>query len=685
MAQSTAELGGAEGRVASLGGHFDIFIDRPLTEFSTPYAAAYVALDRETPTTNLFALICSPQAPPRLQVLQTLRGKRLEGMLTPREWGAVDWPPMGRRCFAIVYDRPAGGPVMPGYAGMNEPVLVTPIDQPRGPLGDNDLIDHILPGIVASLQQVLAVGATHRAIRATNIFYRDLVRRQAVLGDGCATPAGLLQPLVYETIEGGLADPWARGDGVAADDLYALGVTMVCLSLGRDPVAEVPDEQLIADKIQRGSYAAIVRNERLSPAIIEPVRGLLTDDPKDRWTIQDVDLWLHGRHATPKQPSLARRATRAFEFAGEGHWTARSLAHALTSKPTEAAAKVARSAELESWVQRSLGEPERAKLLASALSESHGGPSALSVDRLVARVAIALDPAAPVRYKGFAASIGGFGGAFAGAFRDQGSPQLVAETVLGRLPSFWFSAQAGLRPEQVPVLKTFERLRLHLEDRQIGEGAERCLYELNPSLHCLWLLIESRCVVDPADALGAIEAELERRPTEDLQIDRHFAAFIAARFKFAAHDWFEALASAEPSARALGALKLLAKLQALRGPPSARQTALRLSQQLPPIFKSYRNRARRQELLERLPAVAETGDLAELLALVDNPVERQRDTVGFNAAAREYQELERALESLRADGKTRPQRAQHLGASIAAATALFLAWATGLALVVVMS
>jgi len=507
MAQSTAELGGAEGRVASLGGHFDILVDRPLAEFSTPYAAAYVALDREVPAANLFALICSPQVPPRLPVLEALHGMRLEGMLTPREWDVIDWPPMGHRCFAIIYDRPVGGPVMPGYAGLNEPVLVTPIDQPRGPLSDSDLIDHILPGMVASLQQVLAVGATHRAIRATNVFYRDLARREAVLGDGCATPAGLLQPLVYETIEGGLADPWGRGDGAAADDLYALGVTMVCLSLGRDPVAEIPAEQLIVDKIQRGSYAAIVRNERLSPAIIEPVRGLLTDDPKDRWTIQDVDLWLHGRHATPKQPSLARRATRAFELGGEGHWTARSLAHALMSKPTEAAAKVARSAELEAWVQRSLGEPERVKLLASALSESHGGPSALSEDRLVARVAIALDPAAPVRYKGFAASIGGFGAALAGAFRNQASPQRVAETVLGRLPVFWFSAQAGLRPEQVPVLKTFERLRLHLEDPRLSEDAERALYEMNPSLHCLWPLIESRYVVDPGDALAAIEAD----------------------------------------------------------------------------------------------------------------------------------------------------------------------------------
>ena len=684
MAQSAAQEGGTGGRVATLSSHFDVFADRPLPELSTPYASAYVAVDRELPTANLFALICNPQVAPRLEVLEAQHGMRLDGMLAPLDWDVVDWPLSARRCFTIAYDRPTGGPVMPGYGGMGEPALVTPIDRPRGPLGDSDLVNDLLPPIVASLQQFLSVGATHRAIRATNIFYKDLARRRATLGDCCAGPAALLQPLVYETIEGGLANLWGRGEGTASDDAYALGVTIVFLSLGRNPVGDLTDEQLITDKIDRGSYAAIVRNERLSPAVTELVRGLLSDDAKERWTIQDVDGWLRGRRSSAKQPSLGRRATRPFDFDGEPHWTARSLAYAFIRKPA-AAAQVVKAPELEMWIQRSLAEPERVKTLAAAISEGHDAAGPAAQERLVARVAIALDPAAPVRFKGFAATIDGFGPALAAAFRGQGSPAQVAETVLGRLPMFWFSAQTGLRPEQVPILKTFERLRLHLEDTRLSGGPERALYEMNPSLHCLWPLIETRYVVDPGDALGAIEAELERRPAEELQIDRHFAGFIGARFKLAASEWFDALASADPSARALGALKLLAKLQGVRGPRNARQTALRLSRQLAPAFQVFHNRPRRQQLLERLPAVAETGNLAEMLALVDSPVERQRDAFGFNAAVREYYGIQRALEGLRADGQTRPLRAAHLGASIAAATALFLAWATGLALVVMMS
>jgi eukaryotic-like serine/threonine-protein kinase len=681
-AQIESETGGV--RVATLGSHIDILVDRPLTDLRTPYAGAYVAVDRELPAANLLALVCDPRTPPRLELLEGLRGMRLDGMLTPLEWGIVDWPLMGRRCFAILYDRPVGGAIYQGDDASGEPPLVTSMDRHAGPINEDNLIHEVLPPLVAALRELFSAGATHRAVRATNIFYRDAARRIAVFGDCCATPPALCQPLVYETIESGMAGAWGRGEGAPSNDLYALGVTLVFLLLGRNPVAHLTDEQLLLEKINRGSYGAIVGAERLSMTMIEPVRGLLTDDTKERWSVQDLELWVQGRRLSPKQPALPRRASRPLEFDGEGYLTARSLAHALARKPA-AVSQILKGGDFEVWMQRSLGDPERTKAVSSALSEAHELSGGSHDERLAARLATALDPAAPVRYKGFAAAIDGFGAALAGAFRGQGSVQLISETILARLPVFWFSAQPSLRPEQVPVLKTFERLRFHLEDQRPGFGVERVLYEMNTSLHCLSPLIEGYYVLDPADALGAIESALKALPSEELQVDRHLAAFIVARFKLVNNEWVDPLASAEPSDRALGALRLLAKLQPLRGPKSVRQIALRLARQLPQAFQNFRNRVRRQELLERLPAVAETGDLVELLSLVDSLAERQRDALGFSAAAMEYSGIERALDGLRADGSRRAQRSAILGARIASATAMFLAWLSGLALLVLMS
>ena len=673
MAQATRQEGPAvDGRVAALAGHFDIQIDQPLAELWTPHAGAYAVIDREMPSASLFALVCDPQMPPRIEVLEALRGMRLEAMLVPLVWGIVDWPLAARRCFAIVYDRPNGG----ALAAAAERTVV--------PIAEDELVHSVLPSLVASLGQFFAAGATHRAIRANNIYYRDTARRFATFGDCCSTPPGVSQPLLYETIENGLASPWGRGDGTASDDLYALGAAIVLLLLGRNPVAELTDERLLAEKINRGSYAAIVGSERLSPTMIEPVRGLLTDDTKERWSIQDLELWLHGRRLSPKQPTLPRRATRAFEFNGESYFTARALAHAFTRKPA-AAAQTLKAPEFEAWLQRSLADPDRSKLVASALSESHDAGATGHEERLASRVAIALDPAAPIRYKGLAAGIDGFGPALAGAFRGHGSVAAIAEAIVGRLPVFWFSAQVGLRPEQVPILKTFERMRFHLEDRRPGFGPERVVYEINPSLHCLSPLIEAQYVLDPADLLRAIEATLEQRPAEELQIDRHLAGFVGARFKLAAVEWFDEIGSADPGARALGVLKLLAKLQSSSGPRTVRQIAVRLARQLPPTLERFRNRARRRQLLEELPRLAEKGSLVDLLAFADGPAERQRDSTGFGVAAREYAQIERELYHLRVDGPKRPERAQMLGAQMASGASMFLAWAMALALVVVMS
>ncbi|HMK67748.1 MAG TPA: serine/threonine-protein kinase, partial [Stellaceae bacterium] len=561
---------------------------------------------------------------------------------------------------------------------------LAPAAGPATPVPEDDLVRRVLPPLVSSLGQLFASGATHRAIRPDNIHYRDNSRRVAVLGDCCSTPPAFAQPLLYESVESGLANPWGRGDGTAADDLYALGVTIVLLLLGRNPVAELSSEALLLEKMNRGSYAALVGNERIPATMVEPLRGLLTDDAKERWSNQDLDLWLHGRRLSPKQPTLQRRATRGFEFAGESHLTARALAQAFAQKPA-AVAQALKSPEFDTWLNRSLADPQRSKQVASALSEAPDAALGGHEEMLTARVAIALDPAAPLRYRGVGVAIDALGTALAGAFRGHLSLAAVAEAIVARLPAFWLSAQPALRPEWVPLAKTFERMRVLLEDRRPGFGPERVVYENSPTLHCLSPLIEAHYVLAPGDVLRAIEASLEQRPAEEPQIDRHLAGFIGARFKLAMVEWFDEIGSADPGVRALGTLKILASLQSASGPRSARHTAIRLARQLPAALERFRNRPRRKRLLEELPRVAEKGSLTELLTLVDGAAERQRDNLGFAAAAREWARIDRELGHLRVDGPSRPQRAALLGAQMSAGVAMFLAWAMALGLVVTVS
>lgn len=655
---------------ARLSGRFEIHGDRALPDLCSLSAAAFATTDRDRPNANLFALICEPATLPRHDIAAALRELRSDALLAPLEAGAVEWGPGGRRQFAMVFERPAGGRVA---SSLTQPIL---------PFTENDLLHHSLPPLVAALQELFATGATHRAIRPTNLFFRDPAQRLVALGECVTAPPASEQPCAFEPIESAMAMPLGRGDGSAADDLYALGVTLIVLLLGRCPWAAMSDEQLLAEKIARGSYPALLGNERIIGTISEALRGLLADDPRERWTADDLVHWFEGRRLSPKQPAMVRRAPRPFEFAGQSFVTARSLAHAFARAPA-VAARAVKAPEFEIWIQRSLADEDRAKLVTSAFAEAYNLGAAGQEERLVARVSTALDPPAPIRYKSIAVTLDGFGMAFAAGFRGRASLQHLAEAIGGRLVQFWFSAQSGLRPEQLSVLKAFDRLRLHLEDRRPGLGAERVLYEMNPRLHCLSPLVEADLVLEPSGILPALERASEKQQNEDFQLDRHLAAFIAARFRNAGTDCFDAMNSTDLSQRILGVLYLLARLQGLKGAPLVPALAQRLARQLPPVIERYHNRMRRARIMAELPRVAAKGNLVDLLALVDGAADRQKDVAEFSEAQREYATVTLELERLRAEAPHRNHVATQLGARYAATTASFLAWLIALAAIVV--
>jgi hypothetical protein len=381
---------------------------------------------------------------------------------------------------------------------------------------------------------------------------------------------------------------------------------------------------------------------------------------------------------------LVKRSTRPFEFAGQPYYTARSLAHALTRDPA-AAVRALKGPDFDVWMQRSLGDEDRSRMLKVALGEGHDVGLAGHDERLIARVGIALDPPAPIRYKNFAAAIDGFGTALVAAFRGRGSVQHIAEAMAGRLPQFWFGAQPGVKPESVPILKNFERLRLFIDDRRPGFGVERIVYEMNPKLHCLSPIIEPDYVLDVGDAMAALERASQKRTADDFQVDRHLAAFIAARSRLAGVDWHDALNSSDPAQRVLGVLYLLTRLQAIKGPTSVPALAQRVARQLPLVIERYHNRARRARITAELPKAVAKGSLADLLILVDNAADRARDVQGYQLAQREYATIEREFDLLRIDAPKRPERAAELGQRFAATTASFLAWLIALSVLVAMS
>src|SRR3546814_12871957 len=98
----------------------------------------------------------------------------------------------------------------------------------------------------------------------------------------------MAQPSIYEPVDAAMAMPEGRGQGVPADDYYSLGVLVLVLLCGGNPVPEMSEHELVEAKITKGSYAALVGETRLSLPMVEVLRGLLCDDPDERWRHDDL-------------------------------------------------------------------------------------------------------------------------------------------------------------------------------------------------------------------------------------------------------------------------------------------------------------------------------------------------------------------------------------------------------------
>ena len=276
-----------------------------------------VVEDRKQSDRELYALVCKPEMMPRISVMRTLKGNEIINTLHLVDWGAAEWPPASRKCIIIIYHRPMGGRVMDSLGGTADRIP-----------------DHLFPKMVIkpiaeALSELAQKGITHRALRPDNLYYTDAERTKIIVGECCTCVPAYDQPVVMETIESGSSNPAGRSSGMYADDMYSFGVSLLILAIGRNPMAGKSDEYIIDKKIKEGSYAALVLAERLPVSLIECLRGLTTDDPEQRWSVDDIDLWINGKRLQPMQLRAEAHSQRGFKFGEQEFNTCRPLAVAM--------------------------------------------------------------------------------------------------------------------------------------------------------------------------------------------------------------------------------------------------------------------------------------------------------------------------------------------------------------------
>ena len=269
-------------------------------------------------------------------------------------------------------------------------------------LNEYDFPRRIMEPLVNGVRAMDAVDHPHRAINPANVFFMDEAMTIVALGDCATVPPSYDQPMLFKTIERAMAGRGGRGRGGFPDGVYALGVTLVMLMLGYNPVAKLSDEDMLAAKMEQGSYAAICGNARLPIPLLEPLRGMLNDNVEERWGLDQLKGWLEGQ----KQPSLRQipiiKYDFPYRFEGRDHISPRTLSWAL-SRHREKALTAINDDALIGWLRKGVKDSGRADGIKATLETAalHKDEPQGSEDFIISRACMILDPKAPIHFKGF--------------------------------------------------------------------------------------------------------------------------------------------------------------------------------------------------------------------------------------------------------------------------------------------
>lgn len=658
-----------------LGDRFEIAPGTRLPQFDSGLAEAYLATDKVEPGRKVFALMAPGHLPCRGLALAGERSATGSHMMWPMTAAIVDWPVgqdnngvlWGRRP-AFIYQQPAGERLFKGEAiGRDEGSVPT--------VSEANLVKQVMQPAVMMLREMTLIGTLHGAINPSNMFYQNGTSGDFMFGDCLASPPGYIQPAAFCTIDNATAQPIGRGLGSLADDLYALGVTVLMLYLGRNPAAHLTDEQLVHAKINAGTFSAMTGGDKLAPGIAELLRGLVCDKVSDRWTLKHLEGWIMGQHYSPVLPGVPQRATRPIKFAGGDYLSKPGLAQAM-ARNWSAGVDLITGPDFDNWFKRGFSDEKASDKMNRVINMANATGAASSIrDRMLSRYIIMMGGSLPLAYKDIIANLQGLGTYLAHYFDKSDRMQQVGELLAARLTHAWLDEQMNLSPAQMQVRRALEQCDKVLGRPAPGFGIERVLYELAKGTPCRSALIADYYVTELKDLLPAIDAAIGAAGSGTLPVDRHIAAFIATNLKRQIDNELTALANrADETAYRVGILRLIAIVQRAHPSQELPRLTAAIVEMLEPVIKAFHNADIRQHVRSEIERHAKECRFDEMLLLLDPDGKlRQGDSNGFGHALREYAGLEQTRAWLQNGGLTETSRVRASAQRAAAITSTFIA------------
>lgn len=613
-----------------LGADIEIYPGRPREDLASTGTQAYEAKSRSGG--EQFALICGRATVPRITSISAYKHIKNPAILKLVEAGVVNWKPENRQRFAFVFEKPPNKKLMQS------------LEAKPHRFSEDRIIPSLIQPIISLLADLRNVDFVHGAINPMNIFLSGIDGGETALLGECLTSApSWRQHALFEPPDRAMAQPTGRGMGTGRDDLYAFGVCVIFAARGENLLADKTPEQIIRGKIEEGSYSFLVGGTRLPGGISDFLRGVLNDDESQRWTVQDTLSWIEGRRLSPKQPRPHLRSARPFLFKNEKYWDLRSIANAFSHNTAEAG-KVIEQDHFDLWIKRNFEDKTLLKRFESVWEKEKGG----SHDKIVSGACMALDPIAPVRYKELSVFPSGFGNALADAIARGEDIQTHGEIILQQLFSNWVNLRFEEITDASGILSLYEKCRNYLTQKISGYGIERVLYTLNKDCACLSPLLKNYFVLGPGRILLALEDLSRQGNRPDYILDRHMCAFISVHEPRLIDPYLGHITSPDKGNQIVGIIRTLSAIQKRFNVGPVPGVSAWMASLCAPVIERFNDSDLKKELSKHLERAGSSGDLSNILALVDDPAVMQEDDRRFAAARQEYALLGR--EKIRING-----------------------------------
>ena len=626
---------------------------------------AYGASDRRDASRRLLAVQVPPGVAPRARLLTGQFALPVAHTVMPIDHGPGR-DPAGQEAWFIVC------PALPGPALTAAPA----------PWAEADIIHSLMLPAAAALEVLSERGVTHRAIRPDNVF-RAGPGEKAVLGPFWASPPAHAQPAACEPPYSAMCVSGGAGEGSIADDVYALGVTMLWCALGG--AAAWPDAQrMVPLQLELGSLAALAGATRLSGTMTDLLRLMLADDPDHRPppSLLLDPVQARSRRLATRQP---QRAQRPLQIGPHTAWSTRDLTYAIACEP-ERSIPLIKTGAVDRWLRRMLNDAQAAVRLEDvthAHAEEIETESARTDALLIMRAVAVLDPLAPLVWRGVALFPDGVGTALAAAHAAGEAANAVAaalEELVGcDAISLWPGCAARRRDPE--ALKQAARdCRNLLATRGQAGGVRRLIYSLNPLLPCASPLLAGHIAARPSDLLPALEAAAAAADRKRPPMDAHIAAFIAATGDPPLLAELGSIDNMAGPRERMAVLGFFGRLQLRLHPAPLPGLAAWLLECGLIDLTSWQSLATRKTLADRLSAEAKAGQIAAMVLLLRNDAAQTADRAGAEQALARMAAIAAELAQLQGGAKHRAAACRRSGHEIAASVGLIASMCAALVL-----